>query len=293
MPLLRLDDGRNIHFETSGPVGETVLVFHHGQPGAALISEATAQAAQRRGWATVMLSRPGYAGSDRNPGRRVADVVGDVRAVLDHVGAGRFVTAGWSGGGPHALACGGLVRSRCAAVATLAGVAPFLGSDDLDFTAGMGPENVAEFEALAAGDPGVEQQVAEMSTIMRDVQADDLIVLLGGLISDPDRRALEGTAAAHFAESFRLSASSGHFGYWDDGQAYVNEWGFDLSAMEVPVRVWRAGQDLMVPPAHGEWLARHIPGAHAEYLPEEGHISLVTDHIEEIMDGLATDAGRT
>ena len=81
-------------------------------------------AAADRGLRAVMYARPGYGASTPQPGRRVADAAADVTAVLDALGAGDFVTAGWSGGGPHALACAALLPGRCRAAATIAGVAP-------------------------------------------------------------------------------------------------------------------------------------------------------------------------
>ena len=69
-----------------------------------------------------------------------AGAVEDTASLLDHLGIDTFVTAGWSGGGPHALACGALLAERCRGVATLAGVGAW-GFDDLDFLAGMADEN--------------------------------------------------------------------------------------------------------------------------------------------------------
>ena len=64
--------------------------------------------------------------------------------MLDALGAGQFVSIGFSGGGPHSLACAALLPGRCLAAASVAGVAPY-GVEGLDFLAGMGPENVEEF----------------------------------------------------------------------------------------------------------------------------------------------------
>ena len=82
----------------------------------------------------------------------MADAAPDVAAILDHLGLDRFVMLGWSGGGPHALACAALLPDRCRAAASLAGVAPF-DAEGLDFLAGMGPENVEEFGAAAGPAP--------------------------------------------------------------------------------------------------------------------------------------------
>jgi pimeloyl-ACP methyl ester carboxylesterase len=211
MPQLTRPEGHRIHYECSGPVrrGATVLVFHHGTPGAALLWDSLVGAALEFGWRVLMLSRPGYAMSARMPGRSVADAAWDVEAVLDHLGAGSFVAAGWSGGGPHALACGALLAPRCAAVATIAGVAPYYGVTDLEWTAGMGPENVEEFKALQAGDPEVEGRIADLVGSLTDIQPQQLVGALGGLLSDPDRAVVEGDFGEFFAAWFRLFASVG------------------------------------------------------------------------------------
>jgi pimeloyl-ACP methyl ester carboxylesterase len=294
VPHLKMEDGRRVHYEVSEPGGarsRVAFVFHHGQPGAALLWDPMVSAAHRNGWALVMLSRPGYATSDRMPSRMVADAAADVAAVLDDLGYDRFVTAGWSGGGPHALACASLLETRCLAAATIAGVAPYEGVDDLDWTAGMGPENVEEFQALIAGDPGLEARVGELMSAMRDIKASQLVDALGGLLSEPDRSVLDGQVAEFVAEWMRLAASTGAAGYWDDDLAFIRYWGFDITKIDVPVTVWRAGQDLMVPPAHGEWLAAHIPGSKARVEPEEGHVSLLARRFDEIVSQLADDAG--
>lgn len=293
MPAVTGPDGRTIEYAVAGAAGsgDPCLVFHHGQPGAALIHEDLVRAAARHRLGVVMLSRPGYGGSSRQPGRRIASAASDTRVVLDHLGAGWFVAAGWSGGGPHALACGALLAPRCRGVASIAGVAPYVEGGDLDWTAGMGPENVAEFTGMISGDPAVEGQVVELCAELAAIRADQLADALGGLISAPDRSALQSGAALYMAEWMRRSASSGHYGYWDDGQAFIAPWGFRLPDVAVPVQVWVAGQDLMVPPAHGEWLAAHIPEADKIQLQDEGHISLLTGHIGDIVDRLARAAG--
>src|SRR5213083_1680329 len=146
-----LPDGRCLEFVAGGPESGTPLVVHHGTPSAAVLFGPMVDAAARRGLRTVVYSRPGYGGSTARHGRAVADAAADTAAVVDALGADRFVTVGWSGGGPHALACAALLPDRCAAAATLAGVGPF-GADDLDFLAGMGAENVAEFGAALKGE---------------------------------------------------------------------------------------------------------------------------------------------
>ena len=43
----------------------------------------------------------------------------------------------------------------------------------------------------------------------------------------------------------------------------------------MPVSIWQGAHDLMVPFAHGKWLAAHIPGARVHLYDDEGHLSLI------------------
>jgi pimeloyl-ACP methyl ester carboxylesterase len=108
---------------------------------------------------------------------------------------------------------------------------------------------------------------------------------LRGLVSEVDKAALSGEVAEVVADMFRRALSTGIAGWRDDDLAFVRPWGFDLSAIEVPVSVWQGRQDRMVPFAHGEWLAAHIPTARAHLYDNEGHLSLVAQ-LPRIIDDL-------
>src|SRR4051794_18740211 len=111
--IVRTADGRDLEVMRRGPADAFPVVFHFGTPNAPGEFPAISDAVDARGWQLVSHSRPGYAGSSRDKGRSVADVAGDVAAILDAFGLDRFVTIGWSGGGPHALACAALLGDRC------------------------------------------------------------------------------------------------------------------------------------------------------------------------------------
>ena len=84
--------------------------------------------------------------------------------------------------------------------------------------------------------------------------------------------------------------SQGIAGWRDDDLAFARDWGFPLGAIRVPVTVWQGRQDAMVPYAHGDWLARHVPGAQARLFEDEGHISLV-ERFDEVVGELVASAG--
>jgi len=145
------EDGRSLEALVQGVEDGTLLGFHHGSPGAAVPFEPFDRAARERGAVLAFYSRPGFGGSTRHGGRPGARAAAAAAALADHLGHRRFVTVGWSGGGPHVLACAALLPDRVMAAATIAGVAPF-DAEGLDWTAGMGEDNQVEYP-LAARDP--------------------------------------------------------------------------------------------------------------------------------------------
>ena len=283
-----LEDGRRIEILAAGPPEGLPLVWHDGTPGGLVAYPPMIEAASVRGLRTILHSRPGYGGSDPRPGRSVADVTGDVAAILDALGAETFLTAGASGGGPHALACAALLPGRCLAAATLAGVAPRHAAG-LDWLAGMGPENVEEFAAAESGREALTDFLTKVAGGLAGITGAEVAAGLGGLVSAVDQAALTGDYADYMAASMRAALSSGIAGWRDDDLAFAGDWGFRFPA--VPVAIWQGDQDRMVPFAHGQWLARHVPGARAHLVRGEGHLSIVRHLHGEILDDLLHLAG--
>ncbi|MGA9160160.1 MAG: alpha/beta hydrolase, partial [Actinomycetota bacterium] len=75
--LVPLLDGRTLEAVEEGDGRGALLIFHHGSPGAAVPFEPFDRAAAERGIRMVTLSRPGFGGSTRSPGRSVADAAAD------------------------------------------------------------------------------------------------------------------------------------------------------------------------------------------------------------------------
>jgi pimeloyl-ACP methyl ester carboxylesterase len=239
----------------------------------------------------IAYARPGYSGSTRHPGRTVADAARDTASVLDALGAEEFVTVGFSGGGPHALACAALLEGRCMAAATVAGTGPY-GAADLDWLAGMAEENIVEFGKALEGESALRDFLDTEMSQFGGVTPEDIIDALGGLVSDVDKRAMTREVAEISARAFRRAVTDGLEGWLDDDLAFTVPWGFDVEDIRVPVSVWQGDQDMMVPLAHGQWLASHVAGAHAHLLGDEGHISINENRLGDILDDLLQMAGR-
>jgi pimeloyl-ACP methyl ester carboxylesterase len=264
--------------------------MHHGTPADATTFADWHAACETRGLRLICASRPGYAGSTRSAGRAVAQVADDVAAILDALGHDRFVTAGWSGGGPHALACAARLPDRCMAVATLAGVGPDR-VPDLDFLAGMGEENVVEFGAAREGEAALRRWLQENGEPFRHVTAATLVEAFGSLAPPVDQAVLTGGYAEALATMIRRALAPGFDGWIDDDLAFTRDWGYAFDSIRAPVAVWQGELDKMVPFSHGRWLVRHVPGAQAHLVPGHGHLSLVVRHRDEVLDELLAQAG--
>jgi pimeloyl-ACP methyl ester carboxylesterase len=280
-------EGRVLDVLVSGPGDGLPLVFHTGTPAGLVDFGPIADAASARGLRTVLYSRPGYGGSTPQPGRLVADAAADVELILERVAADEFITAGWSGGGPHALACAALLPVRCLAAASIAGAAPS-DSPGLDWLAGMAEENVAEFGAALAGEADLTRFLDAAAPALRGIDAAEVADGLGGLVSDADKAVLTGEFAEYLAASLRAALSTGIDGWRDDDLAFTRDWGLSLAALghATPVAIWQGDQDRMVPAAHASWLAENIPRAGLRLLPGEGHLTLVVNQFGRILDDL-------
>lgn len=278
MALLKLKDGRDLDFVANDSKNGLGILFHHGTPGECTGWEKWFT--NLNGIQGVAASRPGYGLSSRRKGRTVASDIDDQSELLGAVGIKKFVSIGWSGGGPHAI---NMTRHPyCVGAITLAGVGEW-GNIDLDFLNGMGPENHEEFGAAVEGEEVIEKWMKKNYEAFANVQGSDLIGSFGGLIGEADKQALTPAVAEADAKSFRRALSKGYYGWLDDDLAFVQRFGFNLNEITKPVLVWQGDDDFMVPKAHSEWLAKHIPTAKPNFVPGHGHISLGESYREEII----------
>ena len=280
-------DGRTLDVLVGGDsTSDIALVCHHGTPSDSTLWVDWHHDALVRKLRLVSVTRPGYAASDRKPGRSVSCVAKDVSDVLDALGIDTFLTIGWSGGGPHTLACAALLPERCIAVSVLAGVGP-RGEPDLDSLSDMGPENIEHKKIAIQGEGPLREWAKVNAAAWFTIADEDLAATLGGLVPEIDVYALnEQGQAKIWASSIRRCLQNGIDGYIDDSLVFCKYWGFKPADIRSPVTIWQGDLDLMVPFTHGQWLIKHIPNAKGMLEIGHGHISLIADKKQDIIDDL-------
>ncbi|MGH2843779.1 MAG: alpha/beta fold hydrolase [Solirubrobacteraceae bacterium] len=278
-------DGRRLRVEVAGDCVRVVVV-QLGSPEATPVYDRWVEEASARGLTLVAYDRPGYGGSSPQPGRSVADCAADVRAISTAVGFDRCAVWGFSGGGPHALACGALLGDLVAAVAITASWAP-LDAAGLDYFGGMPDAARAHYELFLSDR---DQWERTGQKVREDVLAETLEEFVEQWSqSSPavDADAAHGAFGSWLHRSIQGSLKAGPEGWDHDLVAFHCSWGFDPRSISVPVRVWHGSKDAIVPIAHGRWLAAAIPGAQATLSDEDGHLTVAAHRIGEVHDWLA------
>jgi pimeloyl-ACP methyl ester carboxylesterase len=269
-------DGRRLAFAVWGdPDGFPVLSLH-GTPGSRLGRWPREDLYRELGVCLVTHDRAGYGRSERRRGRTIVDEVDDVVALADHLGFEQFGAYGGSGGGPHVLACAARLPDRVLRAKCIVGIAPF-GPPGLDREAwfdGMDPKNVEEFGWALAGEDVLAVELEREHAEMRERVAADPADVLGDFdLSESDRQQLERPEVQQvISESVLEQAVNGVWGWVDDDFAFARPWGFDVTEIDVPVLVRFGSTDVLVPPAHGEWLAANVPGCHVKVDEVAGHM---------------------
>lgn len=282
---LRLGDGRSVEVLTTGHDYDNALVFHLGTPNAASPFQELSHVTNDAELNLIMYSRPGYGDSRSMPGRSIANAAHDVEQILDLLGYGQFLTIGWSGGGPHALACAALLRDRCRGVATVGSFAPYP-SEGLDWTNGMAAENVSEFEEAFRGREALKGYIEKLSPGFRDLTKANLAASMRNLLSPADRLAMNGELAAFLARSSNRALASGITGWLDDELAVVTDWGFDLTDIACDAVIWHGTCDYIVPCAHGSWLGSRIPRSNVHLGNGIGHFGWAVTGFNVIINDL-------
>jgi pimeloyl-ACP methyl ester carboxylesterase len=272
--VVKSPDGRRLSVESLGaPDGKPVFLLH-GTPGGRHGPRPRGIVLHRLGIRLISYDRPGYTGSDQLPGRRVADASIDVEAIADYFGIDRFSIVGRSGGGPHALACAALLNKRVICAAALCSLAPY-NAQGLDWSAGMTGSNVRAYRDAEADLGALIATLNDQAGKVRN-NSEGLLNILWPELADHDKDiigdiALRRIIAQIHAEALRETAD----GWIDDVIALSRPWGFDLSDIIAPVKLWSGSDDVFSPIAHTHWLAKRIGNAELDIVPGAAHFGAV------------------
>jgi len=284
-------DGRTIQVAEYGPEDGSPIISIHGTPGSRYGGPPPDKPDlyERLGVRSIGFDRSGYGLSTPRPGRRAVDAADDVAAIAQHLGLTSVAVTGGSGGGPHCLAAAAKLPALVTRVACIVGVAPF-GAEGLprdEWLDGMTKGNVDEFSWAIAGEQELRKNLQRLASEELKRVAVDPSSALGEEyeLADSDREIMARPEhQTRIKRMLQESYRQGVDGWVDDDLLFVRPWGFEVSEVGLPAMVWFGVNDTLVPPAHGEWLAKHVPGARVLRM-SGGHMELV-DRVEELVTWL-------
>jgi pimeloyl-ACP methyl ester carboxylesterase len=279
--------GRTVTYATFGDPEGVPVVALHGTPGSRAFGAFLDAPARERGVHVLVPDRPGVGGSERERDRSVADAAAFVAGFLDALDVEAAGVLGFSGGGPHALACPALIPERVHGTALLASPAPPTADVPQDAmirvthalarhsTLGLSLAARLQRTLIARQDPEALLALFTSAPVARDV----LSVTFDDGADDP-------TVPAVLAAEMNAAFDRDHRGLADDYRALATDWGFDEYTVGPPVHVYHGSDDENVHPDAAAYYDRVLPDVRVHREPTD-HLELVLDHAGDALDAAA------
>jgi pimeloyl-ACP methyl ester carboxylesterase len=279
---ITLNDGRTLGYgEWGDPAGKPILYFH-GYPGSRYEAALAHEAATRIGIRLIALDRPGMGLSTPKPHRRLLDWPDDVLEAADFLQIERFAVVGMSGGGPYAAACAYKIPERLTTCSIVAGLAPLqYGGKDMTFQ--------IRLVFWAARYAPWLYEVVLKTPINRYRQNPDKMekMLLDRVYRSPEpdrvylaKPEIRAAIMRYTEEAFRQGTAGPVY----EGGLYTRPWGFEPESIAFKrIALWHGDLDRSVPVSMGRAMAQRIPNVRATFYPNEAHLSIGLNHMEEIL----------
>ncbi len=281
---LKLKDGRTLGFAEYGDSQGKPIFEFHGNPSSRLGSGLFDETAKRMGIRVIGIDRPGMGLSDYKPQRKLLDWPDDVIELADALGFEQFPIIGGSGGVPATLACAYKIPERLSAVGVLFGPRPIGTPGATD-----GWSRSRRIQAYLERNSPFWVTKMGMSIVARIMRKnpDKALSKMFEDLPPSDRAAFDNPRVKQqYIDTIREAFRGGPDGVTLDIILTMKPWEFKLEDISIEVHLWHGDSDKVVPPAMGHYLADTIPNCRAKFIPEEGHFSLLPNHVQEILEAL-------
>lgn len=264
--------------ETSvGPVEHAVLgdgppvLVVHGSPGGIDQAEAMARFLVAGGFKAILLSRPGYLGSELGQRRTIDQQADLLAALLDALGIERAGVFAWSGGGPSSYRLAVRHPQRVTALVALAAVSKAYPRPHEDVSERLifatRPGN-ALLRFLGAHAP--RQLISATLDSEGDLTKEEVEQRTNEIFEDEDKRRFVIDLAESVARVGRQD------GYDNDLDQFAAIDDLELSKIAAPTLLVQGTVDTDVPPDHSDFAAAQIPGAELLSLDTGTHLAFYT-----------------
>ncbi|MGH2978406.1 MAG: alpha/beta fold hydrolase [Solirubrobacterales bacterium] len=274
---IELPDGRTLTYADLG-AAQGAAVFVLDGPGSRGLARAASAAAVAEGIRLVAPDRPGFGGSTAEPGRSITSFADDLVRLADALGLETFGVLGQSGGTPYALASAVQMPGRVRAVSLMGAVAPLGEPGALEGVRGQmrtsfklarrAPWALRLMLRLAGSQARRDPERFAMRAV-GDLPAADQAVLAAPEMRDIHVR----TTAEIMSAPAEMAREVG---------LLTRPWGFDLADVYTPVSLWVGDRDTTHPPAMSRRLARRLPDATVQVVPDAATFGLAPHYADAL-----------
>ena len=278
-------NGDRVAFSEYGDVSGEPVMFCHGWPSSRMMAQFIDDAARELRVRIISPDRPGIADSSFAMNRTLLDWPPLVSELADFLHLQGFRVLGISGGGPYAYALAWALPKRVRAVAVVSG-APDIA--ELSDQSGLLPLYRWLMWAEKRLPPPLCRfgfRLARPFLSLRPPRRTRPWLLKFLQPFDADSLRDEKAFEACF-ESQRRAWKSSAEGVMADAQLFAQPWGFSLSELRMPVRLWHGDSDRSFSLGTAREMAKKIPNCEFRVIERAGHYSVPIRHIREILEDL-------
>ncbi|OBC02439.1 hydrolase [Mycobacterium sp. 852013-50091_SCH5140682] len=284
--LVTTPDGRKLAYVELGDTDGSLVIHNHGGPGSRYEAQFFADAASRYGLRLICVDRPGMGRSSPQRARTYSGWATDLTAIADALGYQEFGVAGWSEGGPWALAATAYIEPT--RLRHVSSIAPGSYGAFGDNSAGQYLSRIDGVGAILAlhFTPGFRLMYAILGLEAKRFGG-SLVKQIRNAVNAYDRQILlRPEIESAFAEEMAECFAQGSGGLVADAELLYRRWAFDVSRIERPVHLWQGLDDRLVPEPINKAVADRMPGA--IWHPVEGAGHFVAIGCADEIFGIAT-----
>ena len=279
------ENGDRVAFSEYGDLDGAPVMFCHGWPSSRLMAQFADDAARELRVRIISPDRPGIADSSLVANRRLLDWPPLISELADFLHLEKFHVLGISGGAPYAFALAWALPERVRAIAVVSGAPAIAELSDHSGLLALYRWLMLVDKKLPAPFSRLGFRLARPFLSLRPPQRSRPLLLKFLQPFDADSLRDEKAFEACF-ESQRRAWKGSAEGVMADAQLFALPWGFSLSELKVPVRLWHGDSDRSFSLTTACEMANKIPNCEFRVIKQAGHYSVPIRHIREILADL-------
>ena len=284
---IKLPGGRVLGYAEYGDsLGYPVFYFHGGQESrlSSMFMDSTAQKLNIR---IISPDRPGVGISTFQEERQFLDWGSDIAQLAVSLGLSKYSIFGLSGGAPHVLACIITDSSSIENASIISGATPY---DYKGTLKGMWfPVKLIHWFASREKDKQLRKLIQNDFDGLVN-KPEKRIKQFQNYLPKPDKKLMTDHPeyAREFIEGSKESYKQGIEAVVQEWKLYVSDWRMKLNTIQFPINLWYGSADKMAPTNRGKYYKNELPHSKLKVIDNEGHFSLIRNHLEEILIELKT-----